>query len=447
MWKLSIFDPPGSIKRTKAVATKAVSTSTIATRSNTLRRIVPGEKRRADFKNSVSPDNIHNPGNLLYTCPEYGYCFQKETTRVKRLDYQKEHDIREFFLSDIERKVMLATLKFSTNYVLGFIDSKDIRKASKDDQFKYKTKEHLVEAICTVCNYKFSDNTRLWHLSVWVRRDKKKFDFCCKDCSVAAEDCLNMYDIYPRLSLNDLHHLNREGFFSRYIFPMDVGYYSIIQQKRVEITDHHGDVFKIIQRLLLEHKLPEQHIFSITLSNMSHRVLVEEYKRIELQRYRCMIEKPQTRDDVNCFIVDNGSEMLDAVKNNTFKSIKGTVFAIIKYRTHKSVFAGVLTFPLKFSKNEYCQLCKKLKMYYKNPVLYCTKCGFTNRNQFIDKGTKNFSDCLFETDFIKSRELNDEMILYYDMDAYNNYIKKQKLYYLFNFSQLLPFSNLLYMQI
>lgn len=429
MWKVNLFDPPPQNKnvRTKSLPID-LKTSPVSTRSSSLRQ---GGEKRPDLKNIVRADNLNNPGNLLYICPEFGNKFQYEAAQLKRLDYSVEHDIREFFLSDVERKVMLATLRFSTNYVLGFIDSKDMRLIGADaEKFKFKTKENIIETSCTVCNYKFNKNTRLWHLSIWVHRNKspkdpKKFDFCCKDCSITVKDYLNIHEIYPRLNFVDFHELNKEGFFSTYIFPIDVGYYNLEQTKRIEITDHHGDVFKIVQHILMDHKNENEHFISITLANMSGNIMVEEYKRIDLHRYRYMTQKPKTVDEVDCFIVADDSEMMDAVKNKMFYSIKGTVFATIKFRTHKSSYKGVITFPVRPVLTGYCNLCKKSKMYYKNPILYCTKCGFTSRYQFV-KESKNFANLPFVDDFVTSHEMYNEMILYYNMKDLHEYIKTQK---------------------
>ncbi|UZE89695.1 ME53 [Parapoynx stagnalis nucleopolyhedrovirus] len=407
--------------RTKSLPSTGgtITSPVVNTRSSSLRKAALGKKT----KNFIRGDNADNEGVLVWTSPEFGDKFKDDEPKLKRLDTTDPHDIRSYFLSEIERQVMLATLKFSTNYVCGFIDTKDMRlMGAEADQFKYKTRECYVESYCTVCKYRFNDNIRRWQLSVWVHHkkelnDPKRFDFCCTDCAVEVEDILNIHEIYPRINLNDLHHLNDAGFFTCYIFPQDVGYYNVEQQKSIEFINHHGNPYKIIQQVLMKYKQENEHILSITLTTMGRTVFVEQYKRIDLQRYRCSVEEPASIDEVDCFLVNDDSEMMKSIQEKRFRQVLGTVFAVVKFRTHKSNFAGVITFPLNILR--FCELCKKPKLYNKNPILYCTKCGFTTRYRFANKEFKNFLELPFDNDFVKSREFNNEMILYYDVNEFN----------------------------
>jgi Baculoviridae ME53 len=403
--------------RTKSLPSNGTTSNVVNTRSSSLRKAALGEKTKPFVRGN------NNKGSIFYTSPEFGDKFKDDEPKVKRLDSTIPHDIRSYFLSEIERKAMLATLKFSTNYVYGVIDTKDIRlMGAMADQFKYKTKESYVESRCTVCNYRFNDNTRAWKLYVWVHKDKdlndsKRFDFCCEECALNEDDYMNIHEIYPHINLTDFHKLNKDGFFTCYIFPQDVGFYNVEIQRNIEVTNHNGNPYKIIQQILMEHKKEDEHIISITLATMGHKVLVEEYKRIDLQRYKCSTEEPTSIDEVDCFLVCDDSEMMEAVKTKIFTKILGTVFATVKIRPHKSSFVGVITFPLRFLR--FCALCKKPKLYNKNPILYCTKCGFTTRYRFANREFKKFLDLPFDNKYVKSREVNNEMILYYDVNEFN----------------------------
>ncbi|ANF29666.1 me53 [Catopsilia pomona nucleopolyhedrovirus] len=398
------------------------------------------QRRRRALANSKMPTpspigrvivrgkNENNPVHAIYVCPEYGEQFDKQIAHTKRLDYYRERDIRDHFLSDIERDVMLATLKFATNYVQGFINSKDMRLTGRNDKFKFKSKlEYVAETCCTVCKYKFKENTRMWFLYVVVNKnmptnDPERFDFCCNECFPKMGDALNTYELYPKFHLIDVHALSREGFFNHYIFPFDVSYVNFYK-KEFQITDHNGDVFELIKNLLMYHKKYNENILNIELATVAGLVLKESYTSVLIQRYRHMINayKPTTIDDVDCFIAEGSSEMAHALKTRMFYNIKGTVFATVSVRAHKELpqlYSGnggnVITFPVRPVANNYCKLCKKTKMHYRHPVLYCTKCGFTNRYHFGDK----YKNCTYNSSVVKSYEAHNEMILFYDINEH-----------------------------
>lgn len=74
-------------------------------------------------------------------------------------------------------------------------------------------------------------------------------------------------------------------------------------------------------------------------------------------------------------------------------------------------------FFLKFIINNYCKLCKKIKLYYKNFVLYCIKCGFINVYYFFE-----YFKFMYYFEVIKSFEMYNEMIIYYDLKMYKKLI-------------------------
>lgn len=420
----NIFDSKKKNKRTKSMPTPGTSSQTTVSKSINSTRSSPerdnGETSSPINSIIVRGKNENNPLSKIYICPEFGDKFEKQPVYMKKLEYARERDIRDHFLSEFERNTMLATLKFSTNYIQGFINSKDMRLMNKYvNKGKFKSKmEYIAEACCTSCKYKFKENTHMWFLYVVVHTNKAvddpdRFDICCNVCYLKIGDALNSYEIYPKVHLTDLHSLSREGFYNRYIFPFDLSFVKKYKIK-YEITDHYGKVFELIQNLLMQKKANES-VLEIELATTGGIVLKESYSNVYLQRYRNMISEPTVADEVNCFLANGVSEMLQAIKTKMFYDIKGTVFATLTVRSHKpEVFDGVITFPLKPIKNNFCNLCKKTKMYYKHPILYCTKCGFTNRYHFFNK----YKHLNYYSKAIKSHEMYNEMILYYDMKEY-----------------------------
>ncbi|AVA31115.1 me53 [Oxyplax ochracea nucleopolyhedrovirus] len=390
-------------------------------------RSMPNFKVQNDQTLIVRGKNECNPANVLYLPPDYGNRFKKQNSLLKKLDCPVERDIREYFLSDVERKLMLATLNFATNYVQGYINTKDMRLASKwpGEMIKVKsTAESVTETHCTMCKYKFKENTRVWLLYVIVRpnkpaKDPNKFNFCCNLCYSDTQDVINSYEIYPKFHLTDLHCLLREGFFHQYIFPLFCNR-GKLYEKKYEIEKHYANVFELIQSLLLQYKKPEESVLKIELSTSTGSILNEHYSIVRVQRYRRMLcdvaDVVNNIDDVDCFIIDGTSEMMKLIKSNkSFCDVKDVVTATLLIRPYEfqQQIGGVFTFPVKTIKSNYCVLCKRTKMYYKHPVLYCTKCGFTSKYRFY-----KYSQLKYYPEIVKTYEMGNEMILFYDLDEY-----------------------------
>ncbi|QDL56941.1 ME53 [Dione juno nucleopolyhedrovirus] len=361
--------------------------------------------------------------------PEYGFRFDDVPVPSHKLEYAHERDLREHFLSDNEREAMKSLLRFATNYVLGYVNSKDMLMFGRAAGIKVKDGlEHVQESECTMCGYKFKTNTRLWELYVIVRHPPRydddnddepvspkskapgNFEFACCDCNDSYHDRLNSHKIYP--SINSVHaqRLFEAGFFYQYVFPLEykVKHFTF---NDIEILHHEGP-FKIIQRLLQsEYKRPNEHIISLTLSTTGGIVLKEINHNVRLTRYRNIFSAPTTADDVNCFTVTGPSALMEALDSRSFDSIHGTVFAEIYGFAIQEFVTGIITFPLRPVKNGYCTACKKTKMYYTNPVINCSKCGFTNRYIFNGK----YDYLYFHPEAVRIYETHNELVRYYDL--------------------------------
>ncbi|USC25974.1 me53 [Palpita vitrealis nucleopolyhedrovirus] len=379
----------------------------------TRKAVSPPLKFEFDDDDNTS-EEVVNRRDGYFIPPDYGNKFDNLPAYSKRLDFKHERDLRTHFMSELEENIMKALLKFSTNYVMGYINTKDMRMNGRfaNRPLKYKnTMEHVSESRCTTCNYKFINNTRGWFLYVVILVNKPvddpdRIQICCQKCYLFHKDAKNSYEIYPSINLLDLNYLSKEKFFYQYIFPINMVHDN--ETKELVINDHNCRVFEIFKNILLNFKEPNERIVSIKLSTTGGVVLKESYNNIALQRYRSMCTKPSVADDVNCYLIQEPSEMMAALKDKRLTDIKGTLYATIEVKKFYQPFDGSITFPLKMS--NYCKLCKKTKMYYKNPVLYCTKCGFTDVNHFPE------FDYYFEA--IKTFEMHNEMIVYYDMKLY-----------------------------
>nr|AFN09044.1 ME53 [Bombyx mori nucleopolyhedrovirus] len=373
----------------------------------------------------VSKKPVVNRKDGYFVPPEFGNKFESLPAYSDKLDFKQERDLRMHFMSDLERNIMKATLKFSTNYIMGYINSKDMRMtgkfASSSVKYKKTTEQHMSDSRCTTCNYRFKDNTRAWFLYVVVHigkplDDSDRIDICCQKCYLYHNVPKTSYEIYPSINLVDLSYLARERFFYQYIFPVSLEHTTEV--KELKIDDHNCKVFEIIRRIIRNHKEPNERIQTIDLSTTGGLVLRETYTNIVLQRYRSMCTRPDAADDVNCFILQEPSEMMAALQDNRFSGIKGTVFATVKVKKFTEVLdGGAITFPSRPTINNYCKLCKKTKLYYKNPVLYCTKCGFTNVYHFPE-----YSKLVYYSKAIKNFEMHNEMIIYYDLKMYKKLI-------------------------
>ncbi|AHD25504.1 me53 [Choristoneura murinana nucleopolyhedrovirus] len=347
--------------------------------------------------------------------PEYGFRFDNVPACSHKLDYAYERDLREHFLSDNEREAMKSLLRFATNYVLGYVNSKDMLTFGRAAGLKTKDGlEHVQESECTMCGYKFKDNTRVWMLYVIVRQPPPpnalgRFEFACCECADNYHDQLNSHQVYPGISSIHAQRLFEAGFFYQYVFPLEykLEHFTFNDVKIV----HHEGPFKIIQRLLREYKRPNEHIISITLRTTGGVALKVNDDNVRLMRYRNIYKEPTASDDVNCFTVSSPSTLMKTIANGTFNSIQGTVFAEIYGFAIQEFVTGVITFPLKPAKGSYCTACKKNKMYYTNPVINCSKCGFTNRYIFNGK----YDYIYFHPEAVQTHAAHGEFVRYYDL--------------------------------
>ncbi|AAP29907.1 me53 [Choristoneura fumiferana multiple nucleopolyhedrovirus] len=424
----NIFDKRSS--RTAAADKPAVATQGPA--SPAARRVKPLNKSEqahaAIIKRIGRGSDKLNDISASLVPPEYGFRFDNVPACSHKLEYACERDLREHFLSDNEREAMKSLLRFATNYVLGYVNSKDMLTFGRAANLKTKDGlEHVQESECTMCGYKFKENTRVWMLYVIVRHPPRSlsaseepaappspdapghFEFACCECADNYHDQLNSHQVYPGISSVHAQRLFKSGFFYQYVFPLEfrLEHFTFNDIKIV----HHDGPFKIMQRLLREYKRPNEHIISITLRTTGGIALKVINDNVRLMRYRNIYKEPTASDDVNCFTVSSRSTLMETIDNGTFNAIQGTVFAEIYGFAIQEFVTGVVTFPLKPVKGGHCISCKKNKMYYTNPIINCSKCGFTNRYIFKNK----YDHIYFHAEAVQTHAINGEFIRYYDL--------------------------------
>ncbi|AFY62823.1 ME53 [Philosamia cynthia ricini nucleopolyhedrovirus virus] len=373
-------------------------------------------------------DNRHNKVFSNCVPPEYGHRADDMSACSHKLEYARARDLREHFSSDNEREAMRATLRFATNYVTGYISSKDMLAFGRAENVNTKDGlEYVQESQCTICGYKFKDNTRPWLLYVVLREPPRapsegdepeppqppntpdRFDFACFDCTEEFKDPLNSFEIYPGLTAVHTKKLFESGFFYQYIFPLEFNV-QYFKRDKIQIKHHEGP-FETMQRLLRDHRGPNEHIMYISFSTTGGLVLKETNYDARILRYRNLFDAPTVADDVNCFTVSSPSQLMKALDDRRFDTINGTVFVEMYGFAIQEFVTGVVTFPVRPVKGNYCVACKKTKLYHNNPVICCSRCGFTNRFVFGDK----YDALYFHWEAVQTHKEHNELVRYYDL--------------------------------
>jgi hypothetical protein len=428
--KNNIFNTPQRSPAARPLLTRVESAPPCVRRPPTKTQLNKTEQMHAACVKSIRRTSKSNISGAGHVPPEYGHRFE---TSYDTLESDVVRDLRLHFLSENERAAMLATLRFATNFVTGYINSKDMLTFNQMTQFKTKQDlEHVQESACTICGYKFKDNTRPWFLFVIVRQPPKtddednggvqdkppnkpgSFEFACTDCSEKHNDPLNTHEIYPKINSLHVKRLFEAGFFYQFIFPLEFKL-EHFTQKNIEIKQHKGP-FKVLQQLLIDYKRPNETIMFISLKTTGDLVLKEVNYNVQLSRYRNVFKTPTSANDVNCFAINDPSSLMEAIADGRFDRINGTLFAEIYGYAIQEYVTGVITFPVRPAKAGYCAECKKTKMYYSNPVLNCSRCGFTNRYVFKGK----YDELYFHPEAVKTHISNGEFIRYYDIKLHKN---------------------------
>ncbi|AYN44966.1 me53 [Alphabaculovirus alterspexiguae] len=325
-------------------------------------------------------------------------------------------DLRHRFLSLQNYRLMSAVLRFATDYAQGILRVNDLIRMKCDD---LKIVELIDPAYCQgECRKKFINAKFLYcvidnAIVTFDEGDKwNKFKLVCNSCSnnFAFNDQYDVIQLYPHVSLDDVERLCASGFLTKYIFPIKLDYTETTTE--IQVPGYH-DFYKIFKTIVKEKKSYEQ-ITKIQLRTYGRDLFTETDND-------CIIRNgldTYGEHVYNFEFYPRESNMLNFLK--IYKDTKPLTFF---YRITKRIYTGefdyFVYFPIKCYR--FCNLCKSSKLYNKNPVLYCSQCGFTD--SFFFKNSLFMANVVYIKDCVKVKTLKPKRILYYDLTAYKNIMK------------------------
>ncbi|ABY65740.1 major early-transcribed protein 53 [Orgyia leucostigma nucleopolyhedrovirus] len=330
-------------------------------------------------------------------------------------DDQRPQDMRPFFLSAQQIKLMNATMRFAVDYVQGVYKLNNLKLMNCNDIKRIN--ECLFSPSCDKCKQEFR---RIRRAELFCVVNKKclteteanchnKYKLICGACrrSISSDNInLIIYQMYPKLTLATVEALCRYNFITKYIFNIDTH----SERDKIIFQDHIRHVYRSFCDIV-HNKAPHEQIVKVTLLTY---------------------EKPLFSEDSNgCYMVhENGknvlqfeqptSKMLEFAKTHTFLAL--TYFYEVDKLVYKNdshdytaYFAKPFTY---YNKRLQCSKCKN-KFYKNNIILFCSKCGFMNRMHFFEKTDKisplemhYFPEC------VKALKNKLHCVLYYDMVLY-----------------------------
>ncbi|AXU41606.1 ME53 [Spodoptera eridania nucleopolyhedrovirus] len=323
-------------------------------------------------------------------------------------------DLRGRFLSNQNYQLMKYVLRFATAYAQGTLRVNDLKEMNCDD-LKYG--EVTTSACCQgECGKKFNGAKILF--CVIDSEDggdiEDKFKLVCHFCSndYSYQKRYEVMQLYPTVSLPVVERLCEVGFITKYIFPIELDY--TVTTTRTEVCNFHN-FYKMVKSIIREKKSNE-HITEIRLSTYGRDLFVETDDN-------CTMKNGINEYSEHFYELDfpsSPSTMLPFVQ--TYKDTKLlTYFYTVTKRVYYSFFDYVVHFPIKCTR--FCKLCKQDKLYLKiHPVLYCSKCGFTDAAFF--KNAPFLKTTVFLAKCVKAKTLSPTRIYYYDMNEYKSYINK-----------------------
>ena len=323
-------------------------------------------------------------------------------------------DIRGRFLSNQNYRLMKSVMRFATDYVQGVLRVNDLAEMKCDD---LKFPEKYRQTYCQGdCGKKFSGTNKILFCVYDTDADaENKFKLVCNLCSNDYSYRRNRYEIlklFPTVSLETVERLCEVGFLTKYIFPIKLEY--TVSTTKTEVLNYH-DFYKFTKSIVKEKKSNE-HITEIKLSTYGRDLFIETDDN-------CTMRNGVNEYNEHAYEIEfpsSPSTMLPFVKMYTDKKPL-TYFYTVTKRVYLSIFDYAVYFPIKCTM--FCKVCKENKMYLKtHPVLYCTKCGFTDAMFFSNapflKSTMFLAKC------VKYKTLSPTRIFYYDMNDYKSFIKK-----------------------
>ena len=325
-------------------------------------------------------------------------------------------DQRKYFLSVQNQRLLMAVTRFATDYVRGILRINNLVEMKCID---LKVDDVVHPTMCDGgCKKKFARNTAKFLYCVVDKSsdEDKEFKFVCKDCSQTFifRDQYKVIQLYPFVSLDDVHQLCEVGFLTKYIFPIKLEYTE--KTHEFEKTSYH-DFFKVV-RSIVSTKKPFEQITQIKLRTYGRTLFTETDND-------CIMKSGLGLNGDMTFELEfypRDSSMMTFL--DVYKDTKPlTYFYSYTKRVYTSRFDYVVYFPIKCDR--FCKLCRADKMYLNvHPVLYCSQCGYTDPKFF--QHSQSLSSIVYFHECVKMKTQKPRRIYYYDMSTYKTLIKKLK---------------------
>ncbi|QWO71543.1 ME53 [Orgyia pseudotsugata single capsid nuclopolyhedrovirus] len=336
-----------------------------------------------------------------------------------RFDDTQPRDMRPFFLTSEQIKLMNATMRFAADYVRGVYKLNNLKLMNCGDL--KRVNECVLSPKCDKCKKEFRSIARAELYCIVNKKNMietesnchNKYKLVCGACRRSLNaDNLNLiiYQLYPKLTLVDVEALCRYNFITKYIFKIEPN----CEPEKTIFQDHIRHVYKSFCDIV-HNKAPNEQIVKVTMLTY---------------------EKPLFSEDSNgCYMMhENGknvlqfaqatSNMLEFIKTHTFLAL--TYFYQVDklvYENKNCEYTAFFSKPFTYyNKRLECNKCKS-KFYKNNIILFCSKCGFMNRMHFTAKLDKiSPLEMYYFPECVKALKNKLYCVLYYDMVLYKRKI-------------------------
>nr|WRQ96247.1 me53 [Mamestra configurata nucleopolyhedrovirus A] len=331
-------------------------------------------------------------------------------------------DLRRKFLSVQNYNLLVSVSRFAADYARGRLRLNNLALMGYDNSNRV---ENIKVTKCQgSCNLFFGPSCKILHCVIDLDVDlddasvrEKKFLMMCNNCAsdYKGDDRYDVLQLFPHLKLVNVERLCELGFLTKYIFPINLDYK--IVKRQVPARNYH-DIYAMVKSIIAEKKTNEQ-ISEINLRTYGRTLFTDT-------DFDCTIKSTfQDNPDVpsaefEFYPVE--SSMLKVVKTFDDRTLRDYFYEVTT-RVYDTRADYVLYYNIMCK--IFCTFCTETKLYDKiHPVLYCTKCGFTDafyfRNSNIINGIKYYKQCVVE------KTKNSKCIRYYDLDLYKKLLKNNK---------------------
>nr|QGX02252.1 me53 [Mamestra configurata nucleopolyhedrovirus A] len=331
-------------------------------------------------------------------------------------------DLRRKFLSVQNYNLLVSVSRFAADYARGRLRLNNLKLLGYDNNNRVEnTKMTKCQGSCDLF---FGPHCKVLYCVIDLEVDLddsatrwNKFLMMCNNCAsdYKGDDRYNVLQLFPHLKLVNVERLCALGFLTKYIFPINLEYKVV--KRQVPVRNYH-DIYATVKSIIAE-KQPYEQISEINLRTYGRTLFTDT-------DFDCTIKSTfQDNPDVpsaefEFYPVE--SSMLKVVKTFDDRTLRDYFYEVTT-RVYNTRSDYVLYYNIKCTL--FCTFCTDTKLYKKtHPIMYCTKCGFTDalffRDSNIINGIKYYKQCVVE------KTKNSKCIRYYDLDLYKSLVKKNK---------------------